>query len=211
MTKLEVLVKGGSDLPAVREVLTRRFGLVEGDDFRLYPHHGKGSLPRDLLSPPPPQRRGLLDQLPVKLRGLSNLGLDACVIVLVDSDQQSCIDLLADLNGMLARLPKRPPRVLFRIAVEETEIWFIADLRALSRAFPRAKLAHVRRIPPDAAVGAWEQLAGAIGVAERDVTGVTKSQRATKIAPHLDLDAPASPSLRKFLIGVERTLAPVRP
>ena len=42
MTHFVVLVEGASDVPAVREVMTRRFGLAEDVHFRIHPHQGKG-------------------------------------------------------------------------------------------------------------------------------------------------------------------------
>jgi Domain of unknown function (DUF4276) len=206
MRRLEVLLEGASDVPAVREVLERRFGLVQGQDFNLYPHSGKGRLPADIISPPQPHHRGLLDQLPAKLRGFSYLGDEACVVVLVDADDEPCNALLQRLADMLIRLPRRPARVLFRIAIEETESWFIADSDAVQKAYPKAKLAPLRKLAADEVVGAWEQLAKALGVAEREVSGTTKLEWAKRIAPHLELEEPPSPSLRAFIRGVERSL-----
>jgi hypothetical protein len=206
MKRLEVLLEGASDVPAVHEILSRRFGLTEGEHFRLYPHNGKGALPKDLLSPPPSHRRGLLDQLPAKLRGLSYLGDEACVVVVVDADEQDCEGLLSQLNEMLGRLHKRPARVLFRIAIEETESWFIADPEAVASAYPKARVSRLKRIRPDAVVGAWEQLAAALGFTEREVSGATKVRWAEQIAPHLNLSEPRSPSLGKFLQGIERSI-----
>ncbi len=205
--QLEILLEGASDVPTVREILERRFGLVEETDFRLYPHQGKGRIPTDLLSPPAGHLRGLLDQLPAKLRGFSYLGDEACVLILVDSDEQSCVELLSQLTDMLARLPKRPARVLFRIAVEEIESWLIADSAAVAKAYPKAKVARLRKLAPDAVVGAWEQLAAALGVPERTVTGATKTLWSQAIAPHLELNDPPSPSMRKFVEGVNRNLS----
>lgn len=206
MTCLHVLLEGASDEPTVREVLTRRFGLTEGPDYRLYPHQGKGALPEQVLAKPLPQRRGLLHQLPAKLRAWHYFGDDQCVIVLVDADNEDCSALLASLNDMLAQLPKRAARVLFRIAIEETESWFIADPAAVARAYPRAKVARLQKIPPDAVVGAWERLAESLGVHLRDGTAASKTQWATQIAPHLNLDEPRSPSLAKFIDGIDRHL-----
>ncbi len=206
MMRLEILVEGDADTPVVREVLTRRFKLVEGHDFRIHPHKGKGRLPLDVLSPPLPRHQGLLDQLPAKLRGLSYLGDETCVVVLVDADSESCIDLLARLKDLLVRLPKRPKRVLFRLAIEETESWFIADTAAVKRAFPRAKTGKLQRIAPDAVVGAWETLANVLGIPGSQVSGAAKYQWAESISPHLDLDHPRSPSMRKLISGLAREL-----
>ncbi|MFA7281854.1 MAG: DUF4276 family protein [Sterolibacterium sp.] len=207
MTWFEVLVEGASDVPAVKNVLTRRFGLIENVNFRIHKHKGRGGLPNDLLGEPDPKQQTLLHLLPAKLRGWSYFDDDACVVVLIDADNDPCHDLLAQLNAMLAQLPKRPPRVLFRLAIEETESWFIADMNAVSTAYPKARTQKLRRIAPDDIVGAWEELATALGIAPSTVTGADKYVWAERISPHLNLEEPRSPSLRKFIEGIGRELS----
>lgn len=208
MTYFEVLVEGASDGPALREVLVRRFGMVEGQDFRIHPHKGRGRLPANPLSNPHPQHQGLLDQLPAKLQGFGRyLGDDACVLVVVDVDDIPCSHLLAELNAMLEQLPSRPPNVLFRLEIEETESWFIADPQAVVAAYPKARHQRLRAVPPDAICGAWEVLAAALGYKRDEVTGADKYAWAQAIAPHLNLVLPPSPSLARLLQGIERQLA----
>ena len=201
---LEILLEGASDVPAVREILSRRFNLTEGEHFRIHPHRGKGSLPANLFARPDIKHRGLLDQLPAKLRGYASLPDGYCVIVLVDSDRTDCHELKDALNQMLTALDRRPPCVLFRIAVEETESWFVADVEAVRKAFPKAKHQRIAGIQPDSVIGAWERLAEALGRQPRDCDGSDKWHWAEKIAPHLDLEAPKSPSLSAFVKGVGR-------
>ncbi len=207
MTWFEILVEGASDVPAVRDVLARRFGLVENVNFRIHKHKGRGRLPSDLLGPPDPKQQTLLHLLPAKLRSWSYFGDDACVVVLIDADNDPCHDLLAQLNEMLASLPRRPPRVLFRLAVEETESWFIADVDAILAAYPRARTKKLRGIAADEIVGAWEELAIALGVKTTGVTGADKFIWAECISPHLNLEEPRSPSLRKFIEGISREVS----
>lgn len=203
MTWLEVLVEGASDLPTVKEVLERKFHLVEGRHFRIHPHKGKGKLPKNPLSRPDIKHQGLLDQLPAKLRGFGkSLPQDALVLVLVDLDKQAARGLLSELDAMLAALPIKP-KVMFRLAIEETESWFIADLKALQIAFPGQIKKHVlKSIKPDSIVGAAQKLAEALGLNPQMIAGPTKFQWAKKIAPHLDLDNPASPSFRNLIEGI---------
>lgn len=206
MTWFVVLVEGASDVPAVREVLTRRFGLKEEEHFRIHPHQGKGKLPTNPLARPDPKQRQLLHQLPAKLRGYAkSLVPNSVVLVVVDCDDTPCTELLADLNRMLTALPERPARVMFRLAIEETESWFVADPNAVKRAFPRANVAALRKIQPDAIVGAWERLAEAAGLPARS-SGADKLRWASQICPHLDLETPNSPSLEKLISGVAREL-----
>jgi hypothetical protein len=206
MTYFEVLVEGASDVPVVRQLLTRRFNLVEGENFRIHPHKGRGKLPTNLLAHPDPKHQTLLHQLPAKLRGFSYIGDEGCVLVVVDADDDSPVELLTSLSNMLDRLPTKPPRVMFRLAVEETESWFLADEDAIRSAFPRARLQRLRNLEPDQIVGAWDVLADALKVKRSEVTGADKFQWAEAIAPYLDIDNPRSPSLKELADGVEQEL-----
>jgi Domain of unknown function (DUF4276) len=205
MIWLEVLVEGVSDVPTIKEILRRKFGLVDGQHFQIHPHSGKGSLPVDAHAKSNPKRLGLLDQLPSKLRVYAkNLPKHAVVVVIVDVDDTRCVDLLKDLNAMLQSLQDKP-QVLFRLAIEEMESWFIADANALRSAYPgRLKKAVLRGIEPDDIVGAWEVLASALGFDKASAGPGVKLEWAEKISPHLNLDSPRSPSLRKFIEGVGR-------
>ena len=118
MIWLEVLLEGVSDVPAVKEVLERKFALRDGEHFRIHPHKGKGKLPKNFLSKPDPKHQGLLDQLPAKLRGFGKSLPDyAVVLVVIDVDKEPCRDVLKQLNSMLDALvckPKSSPARLSR-------------------------------------------------------------------------------------------------
>lgn len=203
---IEVLTEGASDVPVVHEVLVRHFGLSEHVDFRIHSHRGRGKLPANPLAQPDPKHRGLFDQLPAKLRGFGKYMDEQClVLVLVDVDNDDCVQLLDELNALLLSLPIRPPRVLFRLAIEETESWFLADTNAIKNAFPKAKLGLIKNITPDARVGAWEKLAECLG--HKPSHGApNKTSWAEQIAPHLNFDTPCSPSLGKLILGLKREL-----
>jgi Domain of unknown function (DUF4276) len=202
------MLEGASDVPVVREVFVRRFGMVENHDFRLHPHQGKGTLHADPLHKPTVMQRGLLDQLPAKLRGMAHYPSDTCVLVLLDVDDDDCEILLNTLKvGLLTKLPRRPPTVEFRLAIEEIESWLIADTQAVKSAFPRAKLGGLKSVDPDERIGAWEFLAKALGSRPDSTTGADKFAWAAQIAPHLNLDDAPSPSFRRFIAAIERLCA----
>jgi hypothetical protein len=204
MTRFEVMLEGESDVPVIREVFTRRFAMIENQDFKLHPHKGKGTLQLDPNHRPQLTQRGLLDQLPAKLRGMSHYAADTCILILLDVDNEDCKTLLTNLKTTLYQLPKRPPNVEFRLAIEEIESWLIADQAAIKTAYPRAKLNILRPIAPDQCVGAWETLARSLGLHPKTTTGADKFEWATKIAPHLKLVNAPSPSFRRFIDAVER-------
>jgi hypothetical protein len=205
----EVLVEGESDVPVVEEILQRRFGLDPDTGFRVHPHQGKGNLPADPRARPDPRRRGLLDQLPAKLRGFGKAydGLDCCIVVIVDADREDCKELKSSLLALHESIELPPPVVLFRIAVEETESWYLADADALRTAYPKAAISRIPPGPPDQVIGAWERLAEVFGRDPTRCTGADKKEWAEMIAPHLDLTSPASPSLGALITGIERVLS----
>lgn len=207
MTFIEVLTEGTSDVPVLKEILTRKFGMSEDLGFRIHPHRGKGKLPQNPLARPEIHHRGLLDQLPAKLRGYGQyMDNSSLVLVVIDADDEHVPTLIQSLDDLLAALPTKPPRVIFRVAVEETESWFIADTKAVKAAYPGARLALIQNIAPDAVVGAWEKLADCIGV--KTGAGPDKTAWAKKIAPHLDLDDPPSPSLSDLVAALQKELQP---
>ena len=204
MIFFEILLEGTSDVPVVKEILTRRFLLKDGIHFRIHPHRGKGTLPRNPLARPDPKCRGLLDQLPAKLRGYSYLPDGYCVIVLVDADSTDCKELKKSLVDLYGKLDKRPGCVLFRIAVEEIESWFLADSNAVRSAYPRAGINKLSKISPDSIIGAWERLAEVLGFNPQNCGGGDKREWSAKMSPHLNLDQPKSPSMNAFINGVKR-------
>ena len=201
---LHVLVEGTSDVPPVREILTRRIGLTGGSDFVIHPHKGKGSIPANPHDRPSPWEQQLLPLLPSKLRAYGKNSPEHAVIVVIDADRDDCHALKQSLLSLYQSINPRPEKVLFRIAVEEMESWFIADTNAVAQAYPKAQIANLQAIPPDSIVDAWEKLASALGLNPSNCSGADKEEWAKDISPHLNLDAPMSPSLNTLISGLER-------
>lgn len=201
---VRVLVEGTSDVPTVREVFVRGLGQVQGSDFQIFWHRGKGRLPNNLTAPPAPRDATLLGLLPAKLRALGKASPNDPVVVLLDADRDDWRALKTELVLVLAATAPRPNTVLFRIAVEEIESWFIADTAAVQRAYPKANVSALAAIPVDTVVGAWEQLAKALGLNPANCTGADKEDWAHDISPFLRLQGPLSPTFQAFIRGLER-------
>ncbi len=194
--KLHILVEGETEARFLRGWLPR---LIPAHLFRVYPHQGKGHLTSKSVL----HREGLLDQLPAKLRAFGkalNPATDR-VLVLVDLDDHDCIELKGRLVSLLHQCDPAP-RVLFRIAIEETEAFFLGDRKALVAAFPRAKLARLNQYENDSICGTWELFQLVIGAKRVDKVGWAES-----MARHLGTswqgrDANTSPSFRQLCRGL---------
>jgi hypothetical protein len=109
------------------------------------------------------------------------------------------------LKELHRKLKLLPACALFRIAVEETESWFIADQEAIKQAYPKAKILLLARVAPDDVIGAWELLAKTFG--RKTGSKADKTEWAAEIAPYLDLDDPKSSSLKAFITGIAKLMS----
>ena len=142
---VHVFVEGPSDRAFLDGWLPRAFN---GHTFKTHPHQGKGKLPVDPSSPPKAKHQGLLDQLPAKLRAFaqSSNKSDFGILVLVDADKDDCADLKHKLVEILnSQAPGL--NVIFRIAVEESEAFYLGDLHALKNAYPHFDVALAACVP----------------------------------------------------------------
>lgn len=201
---VRILVEGISDVPLVREIMVRGFGLVQGTDFQIFWHRGKGRLPRDPDARPPQHESTLLGLLPAKLKAFGKADPNSPIVVLLDVDSDDCRSLRAALQSVYQATSNAPKTTLFQIAIEELESWFIADVNAVSAAFPFANVNILVAIPPDAIVGAWEKLAEALGQRPHECSGADKEDWSREISPYLQITPAYSPSMNAFIRGIER-------
>lgn len=164
--RLHFLVEGPADVAFLENLLPR---LIPAHSFQIYPHQGRGKLPGDLDAKADPMRRGLLDNLPAKLRawGRQFQSETDRVVVLVDLDDGDCAELLARLRRALDSIHPRP-ETLLRLAIEEVESWYLGDRSAIKKAFPSAKLRKLDAWEPDSIGGTWERFMEVIGATSDD-------------------------------------------
>lgn len=197
---LEVLVEEPSAKAALQELLPKL--LPPETSFAVHAHQGKPAL---------------LRKLPGRLAGYAAMDWpDLRILVLVDQDEEDCIELkaklerMADENGLVtkSRAAGETFQVVNRIAVEELEAWFLGDAEALRRAYPQVPAQFGSRAPyrdPDAirggtaeALGRLLHRAGHFGTAL-----LPKISVAGAVAPHLNPSRNRSRSFRCFCEGVE--------
>lgn len=149
---IHVLVEGPSERVLLDRWTPR---LLLSVDVRVHPHQGKGSLPKSVQAAPDLRLRGLLDQLPAKLRAFSETPDVDAVIVLIDADDDDPDQLKEEIKDLV---PLCAPNLAVEVsvAVEETEAFYLGDLRAIRLAFPNADLDLARQYVPDSICGTWE-------------------------------------------------------
>ena len=180
--RLHILVEGPSEKVFLDTWLPRFLPKQHG--YKVYTHRGKGRLNnKDLSASLDPKRQGLLDQLPAKLRAWDK-SLDSAtdrVLVLVDADDEPCEQLKKRVAKAI-QVCSPTLVALVRVAVEETEAFFMGDWRAIKSAYPRANQRRLSAYRPDEVCGTWELLRDVIGApAESEA----KIEWALQIGEHL--------------------------
>jgi hypothetical protein len=186
-------------------------GFGEPHTSDLHAYKGIGRIPPGLSPRSDPSKRILLDQLPRLLRGYAKTpGFDK-VIVVLDTDRRDCSELLAELK-QVAVACNAEHLALFRLAIEETEAWYLGDREALLLAYPTAKKSILDRDVQDAVCDTWERLAdvvhaGGLQAIQKvgwPIVGQVKHEWASKIGPLMDPERNRSPSFGKLRDGLRR-------
>jgi hypothetical protein len=179
--------------------------------WRIHPYKGAGRLPKNLKPKSDANKRILLDQLPRLLRGFGKTpGVDF-VVVVVDADDRDCKNFLEELHGVATECGMSD-RTLFRLAIEETEAWYLGNRTAFEEVFPNVKKEVLDSYLQDSAIGTWELIANAVepgGCNEIkqkgwQAIGAMKADWAERIGPKLKYETNSSPSFRKLCEGLRR-------
>ena len=205
----EILVEDPSGKRALDILMPKILG--GQDTFKVIDFRGIGRIPKNLTSSTDASKRLLLNQLLRLLRGYGRTfagypaNYSAAVILVCDLDDKCLKTFRQELFDVLdACNPK--PETRFCIAVEEGEAWLLGDISAVKVAYPKAKNNILNGYENDSICGTWELLADAIFNKGSDAlkkqgwraVGRAKSAWAENIAPHMNVDANASPSFQYF-------------
>jgi hypothetical protein len=209
---IEFLVEDSSGAKALENLIPRIIGpAYQPHTWRIIKYKGVGAIPKNLQSAADAKKRILLSNLPRLLGGYDKTpGIDA-VVVVVDTDRHDCRAFLHELKSV-ADLTTRQLRVMFRLAIEEIEAWYLGDINAVEAAYPHAKRQILQAYLPDTVCDTWETLADAVVVGGRAKVkkdgwphaGIIKHEWAEKITPLLNLEENKSPSFQKFMSGLRR-------
>jgi hypothetical protein len=191
-THFEILVEEPSAEAFLQRILPTILGPIT---FTIHVHFGKSDL---------------LKKLEGRLKGYSHwLPNDWRIIVLVDRDDEDCLDLKQSLEGIAATagLPTRSVnaqwKVSNRIIIEELEAWYFGEWNAVTQAYPRVP----NSIPAKAAFrdsdailgGTWEALERTLKKAGYFPEGLPKLEVADAVGTHFNAEACSSNSFGQLL------------
>ncbi len=205
----EILVEDQSGKKALDIIVPKIIG--DTNTFTVHHYKGIGRIPKNLGPNTDACKRILLDQLPRLLRGYGNTFANypkqytAAVILVCDLDDK-CLKTFCEELSQILNSCNPKPRTRFCIAIEEGEAWFLGDIPAIKKAYPKAKEAVLTGYLNDSICGTWERLAdavfpgGSVKLSNKgwEAIGAEKSVWAKKISPYMNVCDNASPSSRYF-------------
>lgn len=175
--------------PSVKEVLDTILPkiITESTFFKVYPHQGKKDLENAIKKVIPS-----ISKTP-----------GARIIISRDQDESNCLDVKAHLEELVKTNIFCPYKI--RIVCKELESWFLGDVNAIEKAFPRFKSEHlvnkseVRDV--DSIVKPSSYLLRVIPeFSKREY--LPKIETAERIAPFLDIDNNTSRSFNQMIQAI---------
>ncbi len=148
-------------------------------------------------------KQDLLQSIPRKIRAACKKDIITGFIVLLDQDNNDCRILKACLVQLCedAKVGSKEVPYKVRIVCHELEAWYLGDMDAIERVFPRFHAANYRGKKkfrqPDECVNPKQELKKIVGDYPQIAT-------AREIAPHLDIDGNNSPSFCCFITGLKQ-------
>ena len=125
MERVEILVEE----PSMKEVLSIILPKilpdkwVLGENYFIRPHQGKSDLKKSI---------------PKKIKVFSNFHKKVGIIIIQDQDSNDCRKLKSDLQNLCNQ--NGDCKTLIRIVCKELESWYLGDMGAISKAYPKFKI-----------------------------------------------------------------------
>lgn len=190
MDRLEILVEEPSVAEVLQVILPKVLpkGWALGENCFVRRHEGKQDLQLSI---------------PRKMRAASKKDITTGFIVLQDQDCNDCRALKAHLVQLCknAQVGNREVPFKVRIICHELEAWYLGDMDAIEKVFPRFHAANYRGKKkfrqPDECANPKQELKKIVGDYPQIAT-------AREIAPHLDIYGNISPSFRCFITGLRQ-------
>lgn len=133
---------------------------------------------------------------------------EARILIIHDKDDKECKEVKQQLVDIVGNKSSYP--ILFRIICHELECWFLGDMDAIEKAFPRFKAKHYKNKNlyrnVDNITNA-PQILRQIIPEYKNTIFLPKIETSRKIAPYLNIDRNSSQSFKHFILGVKKLIA----
>lgn len=211
-TYIEILIEDKSGSILVEQIMDKYVADNQNITYRIHSFKGIGKIPLKAKRMSQVKSKRLLTDLPMYLRGMSlsleNMPGKKAIFVILDSDDEDCVNLKSNLVQMYQEL-KISVQVFFCVAIEEMEAWLLGDREALLAAYPMAKRQLLQKYVQDSIIGTWELLAdivykGGLQALKKNASsyyeiGMFKCECARNIGALLDIGKNVSPSFNYFI------------
>lgn len=153
-------------------------------------------LNRNCFIRPHEGKQHLKKEIPQKIRAYKNFRIPIKVIIIHDQDTADCKILKAGLKKLVNDAGPIPH--LIRIPCRELEAWYLGDMDAIERVYPRFKADHFRRWAkfrdPDHLM-ASEEL-------RKLIPGFQKGYASREISKHIQINKNRSKSFHHLIDGL---------
>lgn len=211
-TYIEILIEDKSGGILVQQIMEKYIADKENVQYKIHSFKGIGKLPLTTNKISQIKTKKLLTDLPMYLKGigasLKNMPCQKAIFVILDSDNEDCVELKSTLVHMYEKLDISV-QVFFCIAVEEMEAWLLGDAEAVCTAYPEAKRPLLQKYVQDSIIGTWEYLTDVVykgdikalkkqGASYYEI-GLFKCQCAKNIGSRLNIKKNNSQSFNYFI------------
>ncbi len=185
---IEILTEEASMEIFLRKILPEILPKGYALDINCFirPHEGKSHLQKSI---------------PKKVKSYPDFPLPVRLIIIHDQDSNDCKLLKKQLVN-LAKGNKKTP-FLIRIACRELENWYLGDLEAVEKVYPRIKASSLmekkKYLNPDILFGSAE-----MNLLAKDFS---KSYASREIPTFMNIQHNKSPSFNHFVSGIQKFLS----
>ncbi len=166
--------------------------VLDSERFKIFSHGG---------------RENLLQALKKTLPSVSKVD-GAKILVTIDQDNYSCKELKQKLEEIIKENCHCPYKI--RIVCKELESWFLGDLEAISKAYPRLKSGKYRNKPEIKNVDEINKPSEKLIKMIKEIDGrkfLSKGELSEKISPHLNIDINSSVSFQQTIQAIKSLTA----
>lgn len=183
--RIEFLLEESSMENVLIEILPKILpeGFVLNENYFLRPHQGKSDLRKSI---------------PNKVKAFSNSHEEVKIVILHDQDSHDCVELKRQIRELCHQIGNCP--TLIRIICKELEAWYLGDMKAIQKVYPRFKADNykgkVKFRNPD--------ICNASDELKKIISDFQKGFASREISKFMDIDNNISDSFNQFRDGVIR-------